>query len=812
MKLKFRVTGMTCAACSARVEKVAKQVPGVDKADVNLLAGTLIVEATSEEVYEQVIERIKDAGYGASAYSKEKQAPNEAGVSIERRILFSAVLLIVLMYFTMGHMVGLPMPSWYHGVQNGQVAALLQLFLTLPVLILNAAYYKNGFRALWNKSPNMDTLIAIGSGTAFSYSVFAMFCIAYGMGHGDWVLVEQYRGSLYFESAAMIVTLVTLGKYLENRAKGKTTNALEKLMNLRPNNAAVKRNGQILTVPVDQVKIGDIVIIRSGSCIPVDGSVISGRIFCDQSAITGESIPVAKETGDMLIAGTICTHGYVEMKAEKVGEDTTLAQIVRLVEDAGGSKAPIARIADKVAGIFVPAVLAISALTFVAWMLSGAEFIFALTTAISVLVISCPCAMGLATPVAIMVSTGSGAKMGVLYKNAEALERLHNVDTVVLDKTGTLTEGKPAVTDVIVNSVNQNELLQIAVSMETYSEHPFAAAILDYGKKSDILPVREFKTLPGQGISAIINEQRYFAGSRCFVESMGLQVPECLEYTQQGKTPLYFARENQFLGVIAVADTLKEDSQDAVNLMHKHHLDVIMLTGDNSVTAKAIASKAGISHIISDVMPQDKAQVISDLRSQGHKVLMVGDGINDAAALVTADVGMAIGSGTDIAIDAADIVLMGNSLHSVVDAIRLSKATIRNIKQNLFWAFFYNALGIPVAAGALYTAYGIGLSPMLGAAAMSLSSLFVVTNALRLGRFKSSVTVKKEIAKMETIIYVDGMMCTHCKARVESVCQAIAGVESAEVNLEKKYVALTGEADIAVVKKAITDAGYEVKN
>ena len=811
MKLKFKVTGMTCAACSARVEKVAKSVEGVHKADVNLLAGTLTVEADTEAVFTPIVEKIRNAGYAATAYTQEKTAPQTTGISVKSRIIVSGLFLIVLMYFTMGHMIGLPAPSWYHGNQNAQIAALLQLLLTLPVLVLNATYYKNGLRALWNRSPNMDTLIAIGSGAAFGYSVYAMFCIAYGMGYGDWALVERYRENLYFESAAMIVTLVTLGKYLESRAKGKTTSALEKLMNLRPNHATIKQNDEEFSVPVEQVKIGDIIILRSGSAVPVDGKVISGQAFVDQSAITGESIPVEKETGDSLIAGTICTQGYMEMVAEKVGEDTTLSQIVKLVEDAGGSKAPIARIADKVAGVFVPVVLAISAVTFALWTFSGAEFTFALTNAISVLVISCPCAMGLATPVAIMVATGRGARMGVLYKNAEALERLHSVDTVVLDKTGTLTEGKPVVTDMISDSINQEQLLQIAVSLEAYSEHPFAAAILEHGNRCEKLPVTDFQTLPGQGISAIIKGKKCFAGNRRLIESLGLQVPEYAEFTQQGKTPLHFAYEDSYLGAIAVADALKEDSLDAVRAMHKLGLNVIMLTGDNAVTAKSIADKADISQVISDVMPQDKAQVISDLRSKGHKVLMVGDGINDAPALVTADIGMAIGSGTDIAMESADIVLMGNSLLSVANAIGLSKATIRNIKQNLFWAFFYNALSIPVAAGAFYTALGIGLSPMLGAAAMSMSSLFVVTNALRLGKFKSNITKIQETKEMETIIYVNGMMCPHCKARVESVCKGFAGVASAEVNLEKKLVVITGDANVADIKKAITEAGYEVR-
>ena len=811
MKLKFRVTGMTCAACSARVEKVTKEVPGVMKADVNLLAGTLMVESQSDTICDQIIKKISDAGYQASVYGQMREVRDKPAVPIKKRIIISTVFLVVLMYFTMGHMISLPVPSWYHGSENAQITALLQLFLTLPVLILNADYYKKGFRALWKRSPNMDTLIAMGSGAAFGYSVFAMFCIAYGMGHGQWELVEKYRQNLYFESASMIVTLVTVGKYLETRAKGKTSNALEKLMELRPNQAVVRRQDREVTVSVEQVQIGDVIILRSGASIPVDGKVIYGQAFCDQSAITGESIPVEKTMDDPLIAGTTCTQGYLEMVAEKVGEDTTLAQIVRLVEEAGGSKAPIARIADKVAGVFVPVVLAIGLLTFGIWMLSGAEFTFALTCAISVLVISCPCAMGLATPVAIMVATGSGARMGILYKNAEALERLHTVDTVVFDKTGTLTQGKPVVTDVIAADVSRQELLQIAVSLETYSEHPFAEAILNYGNECEILPITEFQTLPGQGISAMITGMMCYAGNRRFMETLGLTVPEYTELTGHGKTPLYFARDGKVLGVIAVADTLKEDAIEAIAALKKQRLKVIMLTGDNEVTANAIAVKAGIEQVISDVLPQDKAQAISDLRSRGNKVLMVGDGINDAPALVTADIGMAIGSGKDIAIESADIVLIGNSLNSVKNALCLSKKTIINIKQNLFWAFFYNVLGIPVAAGALYSSLGIGLSPMIGAAAMSFSSLFVVTNALRLGRFKTKIIEKKENEKMETIIYVNGMMCPHCKARVESVCKGIPGVDSAEVNLKKKYVAVSGNADISAIKKAIIEAGYEVK-
>ena len=827
MKLKFNVTGMTCAACSARVEKVTGQVTGVKQAEVNLLAGTMMVEAENEAVVSEIVSAIEKAGYGASiagekVKKKEEAVADDALKEMKTRIIGSAVFLIILMYFTMGHMVGLPVPGWYHGTENALVAALLQFFLTLPAVYLNRAYYIKGFKSLWHRSPNMDSLIAVGSGAALVYGVTALFLMADAMGSGDWETVTHYAGNLYFESAAMILTLITLGKFLETRAKGKTGDAIRKLMDLSPKTAHVIRGGVETEVPVEDVRVGDVIAVRSGGSIPVDGVIIKGRGAVDQSALTGESIPVEKKVGDTVAAATINTEGYFEFLAEKVGENTTLSQIIHMVEEAGGSKAPIARLADKIAGIFVPVVMSIAAVTFLVWMIISGDLEFALTNAISVLVISCPCALGLATPVAIMVGTGRGAGMGVLFKSAQALENLHRVNTVVLDKTGTLTTGKPAVTDVIPNGITEVQLMKLAASLEKQSEHPFAKAILAKAGKLNLFDVVDFETVSGRGVSGVIDGVRYFGGNKKMMTEHGITVPEYEELAKQGKTPLYFAAgDGRYLGVIAAADVLKPDSAAAVAAMEKLHLDVILLTGDNETVAKAIAAQAGITHVISDVLPSDKAAEVKKLQKQGKTVLMVGDGINDAPALVTADVGMAIGAGTDIAMESAEVVLMRNSLAGVSDAVRLSKATIRNIKQNLFWAFFYNCLGIPVAAG-LLTGVGITLSPMLGAAAMSCSSVFVVTNALRLRRFKAeetennSICVCAEVEQyeeepiMEIVINVNGMMCPHCKAMVEKVCKAVPGTVDAVVDLHAKNVTVTGDADVAALKKAIIDAGYEV--
>ncbi len=806
MKLKFTVTGMTCAACSARVEKVTRAVSGVENAQVNLLGGTMLVEVKNEAVQQDIVRAVTDAGYGASLAGENKPAVQKDNTdlqSMKKRIIYSTIFLGILMYFTMGHMVGLPLPHWYHGQENALIAALLQFLLTLPVVYLNRVYYTRGLKALWHRAPNMDSLIAVGSGAALVYGVAALFRMAFAMGHGQWETVNFYRHNLYFESAAMILTLITLGKFLEGRAKGKTGDAIRALMDLRPETTIVLRDGAEVVILSEQVMVGDVVVVRSGGRIPVDGVVLEGHAAVDQSALTGESIPVEKTVGDNVFAATINTSGFLKFRAQKVGEDTTLQQIIRMVDEAGGTKAPIARTADKIAGIFVPVVMTIAALAFVIWILMGKNLEFALTAAISVLVISCPCALGLATPVAIMVGTGKGASLGVLFKNGAALEHLHNIDTIVLDKTGTLTTGKPVVTDIISN---RDDLLIIAAALEKQSEHPFAKAILEKAVGLHLPDVTEFKTLPGMGVSGIIDGDVYFGGNAKLMQERGIAVEDYPQMAQQGKTPLYFASKDKLLGVVFAADALKDDSAQVISSIEQLGVSVIMLTGDNDKTAKAIAHEASIKQVISEVLPTEKAGVIQALQQQGKRVLMVGDGINDAPALALADVGMAIGAGTDIAMESADVVLMNNSLTGVCNAIVLSKATIRNIRQNLFWAFFYNCLGIPVAALGL-------LSPMIGAAAMSMSSVFVVSNALRLRRFqpKTKPHEKAEEKKsMEMIIKVEGMMCSHCKAMVEKVCKAVAGTVDAVVDLQAKTVTVTGDASLEALKKAIMDAGYEV--
>ncbi len=820
MEYKFDVSGMTCAACSARVEKVTAAVSGVEAVEVNLLAGKMTVRA-SADVRPEIEKVVRQAGYGISAPGEKKTqaAPEDDPLrAMKKRLLLSVALVLVLMYFTMGHMLGLPLPGWYHGTENAMVAAFLQFFLTLPVVYLNRVYYSRGLKALWHRSPNMDSLIAVGSGAALVYGIAVLFLMAAAMGRGDTEAVSAYSHSLYFESAAMILTLVTFGKFLETRAKGKTGDAIKALMNLRPQVATVRREGVETEIPVEQVLVGDIVVVRSGGTIPVDGRIISGTASVDQSALTGESVPVEKGPGDTVAAATINRAGFLELRAEKVGEDTTLAQIIRMVEEAGGSKAPIARLADKIAGVFVPLVMSIAAVAFAVWMLAGQSLEFAMTTGIAVLVISCPCALGLATPVAIMVGTGRAARMGILFKNATALQNLHSMDTVVLDKTGTLTTGKPQVTDILPAAVSENELLTLAAALEKPSEHPFAAAILQKAGDREIPEATDFETLPGMGVTAIVDGVRCYGGNRRLMEAHGIAVPIDPALADAGKTPLYFSTETgEYLGAIAAADVLKPDSAEAVKQMQKMGLAVVMLTGDNEKTAKTIAAQAGITEVIADVLPQDKAGHILTLQEKGRKVLVVGDGINDAPALVTADFGMAIGAGTDIAIDSAQVVLMSGSLTGVCNAIALSKATMRTIKQNLFWAFFYNCLGIPVAAGVLYPRFGIQLSPMLGSAAMSFSSVFVVSNALRLWLFKpqaapvpTELSEIKEETNMQTVIKVEGMMCPHCKARVEQVCKAVAGVTDAVVDLQEKQVTVSGQASPEELKKAITEAGYQV--
>lgn len=749
MKLKFNVTGMTCAACSARVEKVTNAVPGVEKAEVNLLAGTMQVEAENGNVVPAIIKAVQDAGYNAALPGEKKTdkaeaAPAEAALKeMKKRIIGSAICLVVLMYFTMGHMIGLPAPYWYHGVKNALVAALLQFFLTLPVVYLNRVYYSRGLKALWHRAPNMDSLIAVGSLAALGYGVAALFRMAYGMGHADWELVQSYSENLYFESAAMILTLITLGKFLETRAKGKTGDAIRSLMDLSPKTASVRRNGEIVEIPVEQVAVGDVVIVRSGSSIPVDGTVLEGRASVDQSALTGESVPVEKGAGDKVAAATVNTEGYLEFRADKVGEDTTLAQVIRMVEDAGGSKAPIARLADKIAGVFVPVVMSIAAVTFIVWMIAGYGLEFSLNRAISVLVISCPCALGLATPVAIMVGTGRGAKMGVLFKNAEALENLHRVDTVVLDKTGTVTKGEPAVTEVCPAGGTAEGLLTIAAAVESVSQHPLAAAIVQAAQEKKLSTGKQpenFELLPGRGLRAVLSGRTVLAGNRRLMEESGVDISALSEKADalagQGETPMFFAADGALLGLISVADPVKETSAAAIAALHKQGLRVVLLTGDSRAAAEHIGVLVGVDEVIPEVLPEEKAVHVQKLEAAGRKVMMVGDGINDAPALTAATVGCAIGSGSDIAIEAADIVLMRSDLEDVPRALRLSALTLRDIKQNLFWAFCYNTIGIPIAAGLLYALGGPLLSPMFAGAAMSLSSVCVVGNALRLGTVK----------------------------------------------------------------------------
>ena len=815
---KFVITGMTCAACAAHVERAAASVPGVHSASVNLMLGSLVCDHDDSAAPEAIIAAVQNAGYGAapeSAARRDLHAEQDAAVkSMGRRLLWSVICLVPLFYLSMGHMMGLPVPMFMH--TQPLLAAFVLLALTVPILILNRSYFTVGFSRLFKGAPNMDSLVALGAAAGLVYSLIEMGLLAAGKVTG--------MPDLYFESAGMILALVTVGKYLEERSKGKTTGAITALLALAPESAVVRRDGQEVTVPTEDIRKGETVIVRQGGRIPVDGTVTTGSGVADESALTGESMPVEKNVGDKAVSATILTGGYLELTADRVGADTTLSQIVQLMEQAASGKAPISRLADKISAVFVPVVISIAVIAAVLWATVGGMGVrFCLSVGIAVLVISCPCALGLATPVAIMVGTGRGAKMGVLFKNAEALENLHRVDTVVLDKTGTLTTGKPEVTDVLPGAVSGEALMRIAAALESKSEHPFAKAILNK-MGSETYPVAEdFETLPGRGVSGIVDGVRCYGGNGRLMEELGVKVPAMPELANQGKTPLHFANEKgDYLGTVAAADVLKADSQAAVQAMTKMGLDVVMLTGDNEATAKAIARKAGIAHVISDVLPTDKAGAVGKLQGEGHRVLMVGDGINDAPALVSADVGMAIGAGTDIAIESADVVLMTGSLAAVSGAVELSKATIRNIRQNLFWAFFYNTLGIPIAAGVLFLPLGLKLSPMFGAAAMSLSSVFVVTNALRLRLFKPKTSPSvveapkheeiktKEDTIMKTVIKVNGMMCGHCKAHVETACKGVPGVTDAVVDLDAKNVTVTGDADVAALKKAITDAGYEV--
>lgn len=848
MKQKFIVTGMTCSACSAHVDKAVRKLPGVDDVNVNLLGGTMTVNYGGALTAEDIIAAVTKAGYGASlpvktgtSAAQARPAANameEDLQNMKRRLIASLVFMIPLFYLSMGHMMGWPIPAFFHGTENAMTYALTLFLLTLPPLIVNQKYFRVGFKTLWHRSPNMDSLIAVGASAAVVYGIIALYFIGYGLGHDRMDLVEHYSMDLYFESAAMIVTLITVGKYLETRSKGKTGQAIARLMDLSPKTATVLRDGVETEIPVEQVQVGDLVLVRPGGSVPVDGVVAEGASSVDESALTGESIPVDKGPGDQVISASINRSGVLTLRATRVGEDTTLAQMIRLVDEAASSKAPIAKLADKVAGVFVPVVMTIAVVTAAVWLLTGHSAEQALTSGVAVLVISCPCALGLATPVAIMVGTGKGAEQGILVKSAEGLETLRSVTTVVLDKTGTVTEGKPRVTEILpLGDMTETELLQVAASLEKPSEHPLGAAIVEEGvaRNMAVLPVTDFVAVHGKGVRGTVQGEDWLAGNAAMMQDAGVELgngaADADRLAGQGKTPLFFVRAGRLVGIIAVADTVKTTSAMAIQGFRNLGLKVVLLTGDNRRTADAIAKELSIDQVIAQVLPTDKERHVAQLQQQGEKVAMVGDGINDAPALARADVGIAIGAGTDVAIESADIVLMKSDLIDAVTAVELSRATIRNVKENLFWAFFYNIICIPLAAGVFYPLFHIQLSPMFAAAAMSLSSVCVVTNALRLRFFKPSLTapcptgacplaareedetnVIRRNESMETIVLnVNGMMCAHCQARVEKAV-ADAGATNVKVSLEAKNVTCDIAAPVTVeqIKKAIVDAGYEV--
>lgn len=876
-KETYDITGMSCAACSARIEKGISGMEGMQQCSVNLLKNSMTVSYDEAELDSgKIIHQVEDIGYGASLHQTQgskttgasgrgkngaTDAAAAAAKQMKQRLIVSLVFTIPLFYISMGHMAGWPLPLWLLGARNHMIFAFTQFLLVLPVLIAGGHYFKNGLKNLWHRSPNMDSLIALGSGAAFVYGIYAIYKIAWGFSIEDMDMVETFGMNLYFESSAMILTLITLGKFMEARAKSKTSEAITKLMDLAPKTAKVLRNGQEEEISVDDVQNGDILVVRDGDTVPVDGKITEGFASVDESAITGESLPVDKQTGDPVTGGTINRTGYFQMEATAVGEHTTLSKIIQLVDDATSSKAPIAKLADRVSSVFVPVVITIALLAAILWLLAGQSFEFALSVAISVLVISCPCALGLATPTAIMVGTGRGAAKGILIKSAEALEITHSIDTVVLDKTGTVTQGKPVVTDVIAleadgktageNTQAYTELLQLAFSLEKMSSHPLAEAIVKKAEacSAAFREVSDYEMIPGQGIAGTIDKARCLAGNRKLMETNRIDISVAAglqeKLADEGKTPLYFAQGGKFLGVIAAADVVKPTSREAIARLQEMGMDVIMLTGDNARTAEAIKKQVGIKTVIADVLPQDKEEKVRQLQEQGHKVAMVGDGINDAPALARADVGIAIGAGTDVAIESADIVLMKSDLMDAASAVSLSRAVMRNIKQNLFWAFFYNAIGIPVAAGVLYPAFHILLNPMIGAAAMSFSSVSVVSNALRLrfftpkwkqesgtadlqttenGGMMEQSTAAAEIADriaqndeskgettMKKTIKIEGMMCQHCVKAATKALEGVAGVTAVTVSLEDKQAVVEGSATDEALTAAIVDAGYEVK-
>ena len=824
---QYNVTGMSCAACSARVEKAVSKVDGVTSCSVNLLMNSMGVEGTASP--ESIIAAVEAAGYGASLKNvqsaakaaqkeeiKDKETPK-----MKKRLAASVVFLAVLMYFSMGHMVGLPLPSYFVG--DHAAVGLVELLLTVAIMVINQRFFISGFKGLINRAPNMDTLVALGSTAAFAYSVYALFGAIKAQTAGDMQTAMSYMHEYYFESAAMILTLITVGKMLESRSKGKTTDALKGLMELAPKTANIIKDGKEQSVPVERVQKGDIFVVRPGESIPVDGTVIEGTSAVDESALTGESLPVDKQEGSFVSAGTVNRSGFIRCEASRVGEDTTLSQIIKMVADAAATKAPIAKIADKVSAVFVPSVITIAVVTVIGWLIAGRDFGFALARGISVLVISCPCALGLATPVAITVGSGVGARNGILFKTAVSLEEAGKAKTVVLDKTGTVTSGKPVVTDILpAEGTSGKELLEYAYSLETKSEHPLAGAVNLKAEESGSTAreVTDFEALPGNGLVAKLDGKELVGGNLGFISEraqVSAQQREAAEsLAEQGKTPLFFAYDGKLLGTVAVADTIKEDGAAAIAELHKMGLEVIMLTGDNQRTADAVGKAAGVDRVIAGVMPDGKEKVVRELSEQG-KTIMVGDGINDAPALTRADTGIAIGAGTDIAIDAADIVLVKSRLGDVPAAIKLSRATLRNIKENLFWAFIYNVIGIPVAAGVFINLFGWQLNPMFAAAAMSLSSFCVVTNALRLNFFKTGAKpekkTKEEKKTMEKTLKIEGMMCGHCEATVKKALEELPQVASAEVSHESGTAKVTLNADISddALKAVVEAKGYKVK-
>ena len=824
MKQKYDVMGMTCSACSAHVDKAVRHLDGVQDVNVNLLSNCMVVDYDENKVTGAMIQKaVEDAGYKATLETQSVQAQKQEETvdNKKRSLILSFVFLIPLFYISMGHMMGAPLPSFLVGESNMMVFALTQLFLTLPVMYINRGYFQRGFKSLWHRSPNMDTLIAMGSLAAAIYSIYAIFMMGYDLGHGQIHQAHQYMMQLYFESAAMILTLISLGKYLESRSKKKTTEAIEKLIHLMPSVATIFKDGQEKEVPIEDVQVGDIVVVKSGQSIPLDGVIIEGQTSIDESMITGESLPVDKTVNDRVIGATMNVEGYIQVQVTHTSQEATLSQIIELVEEASSSKAPIAKLADRISGIFVPVVIVISLITFILWMTLGQQtFHFALTCAIAVLVISCPCALGLATPTAIMVGTGKGAQLGILIKSAENLELLSKAQSIVLDKTGTITQGKPQVTQIEALHMSEDELLTLAASIENSSQHPLAKAIVAYAKekKISLQKVEQFEMLSGKGLKGWIHGKMILSGNQRLMKEHDIDLSSveklALQLSNQGKTPLYYAYDGQIIGLIVVSDVLKQTSAKAIEQLKAMGLSVYMLTGDNRLTANAIGQELGIQ-VIAEVLPQDKEKHIRDLQAQNQRVIMVGDGINDAPALMRADVGIAMTSGTDIAMDSADIVLMKNDLLDVVNAIELSHAVLKNIKENLFWAFFYNVIGIPIAAGLFYPFFGWLLDPMFGAAAMSLSSVFVVSNALRLRFFKpkyQNQIRKQEVNQMEKKMNIEGMMCPHCQKHVSQALNSIEGVK-ATVDLENHcaYLQLDRDIEESLLVKAVEDAGYSVK-